>query len=128
MPVDSNFGKVAFVSILLLPAVILLAFAWSVWIANKRPMIREWRLKAFGSGMLAASGSTAWFVVACLHLLSAGEPAQGAWLFFNWMGTLLWLFGLGAAFSGKGAGRILLVSSGIMLVLGVFGITSATIP
>jgi hypothetical protein len=128
MRVVSKFGEVALVAVFLLPAVILLAFAWSVWIANKRPMIQEWRLKAFRWGLLAASGSTAWFVVACLHLFSAGEPARGFWLFFNWVGILGWLFGFAASLAGKGSGRILLISSSIMLVLGVLGIASATTP
>ncbi len=124
----SNFGEFAFVAIVLLPAVVLLVFAWLDWTANKRTAIQEWRLKAFRWGLVAASGSTAWFFAACLHLLGAEQPAQGIWLVFNWIGILLWLVGLAAALAGKGAGRILLFSSGIMLFLGVFGIDSATIP
>jgi hypothetical protein len=116
------------VTILLLPALVLLVFAWLVWIANKRPVTQAWRLTAFRSGLVAASGSTVWFFATCVHLLRAGEPAQGIWLFSNWISILLWMFGLTAALAGKGAGRILLISSGIMLFLGVFGIDSAMIP
>jgi hypothetical protein len=124
----SNFGELAFVAMLLLPAVVLLVFAWIVWIVNKCPVIQAWRLTAFRSGLVAASGSTAWFFATCLHLLGAEQLPQGFWLFFNWLGISLWLFGLAAAVAGKGAGRTLLISSGIMLFLGVFGIDLATIP
>jgi hypothetical protein len=123
----SYFGELAFVAIVLLPALVFLVFAWFEWIANSL-VVRGWRIKAFRSGLVAASGSTAWFFATCVHLLRAGEPAQGFWLFFNRIGILLWLVGLAAALAGKGAGRILLLSSGIMLFLGVFVIDSATIP
>lgn len=112
----------------LLPALILLLFAWFVSIANKQLVFAEWRRKAFRWGLFAATGVTAWFIAFCLHYLRVGEPAQRFWLFMNWLGLVVWLLCIAASLAAKGAGRILLFAWGIMIFVGVFGIDSASIP
>jgi hypothetical protein len=123
-----NFDVFLLILGFLLPAQILLLFAWFVSIANKQPLSAEWRRKAFRWGLFAATGVTAWFFAFGLHYLKVGEPAQHFWLFMNWLGIVVSLLCLAASLAGKGAGRILLFAWGIMIFVGVFGIYSASIP
>jgi hypothetical protein len=123
-----NFDVFLLVFGFLLPAQILLLFAWFVTIANKPPVFAEWRRKVFTWGLFAATGVTLWFFAFCVHFLRARESAQRFWLFMNWLGLVVWMFCLAASLTGKGARRILLFAWGIMLFVGVLGIYSASIP
>jgi hypothetical protein len=123
-----EFSSILLMGIFFLPAVLSLFFAWSVWIANKRPAIAMWRLDAFKWGLISASLTTAIFTSSSIQRLRTLEPAQGVWLGANWVGIVLWVISLGAALTGKGWGRIILVLWGVLIFLGVFGIDSAMIP
>jgi hypothetical protein len=123
-----EFKGILLVGLFLLPAAISLFFAWSVWVANKRPAIAMWRLTAFQWGLISALAAMAIFLPSCIHRIGTLEPDQGAWLIANWMGIAPWATGLAAAFAGKGWGRITLVLWSILIFLGVFGFDSAMIP
>jgi hypothetical protein len=123
-----NFNILVITYIFLLPAIALLLFAWFFWIGNKRPIMEAWRHQVFRYGLFSAALTTILFAVSGLHLLRTLEPAQGVWLLINWFGLFIWLSALAASLSGKGWARVLLFSWGILLFVGVFGITTAEIP
>lgn|ERR1700722_1884911 len=112
----------------LLPALITLSFAWAVWESNKRPSISVQRLSIFNFGLLASLICFAYFFVSSLQYVESLKPAAGIWLLMNRLTILLWFAGIASALAGKGLGRILLVCSGILLFLGVFGIDLAMKP
>jgi hypothetical protein len=112
----------------LLPALILLFFSWSVRIPNTPAPTQRWRRETYKWGLVAASASTAWFLVSCLNYIKTGEPATGLWLSMNRMGFSLWVAGAAASLAGKGSGRILLFCWSIMLFLGVLGLDMAMTP
>ncbi len=90
------------VAMFFLPATIGLFFAWSVWIANKRPTIASWRLATFRWGLITAVMATVAFFTSCIQDLRTLEPAHGVWLIANWAGIVLWMIGLAGALTGKG--------------------------
>jgi hypothetical protein len=111
-----------------LPAVLSLVFAWSVWIANKRPVIAEWRLATFRLGLVFASAAVVLLVTSCVQMLRTLQPAQGPFLVANWLASLLWGLGASASLFGKGAGRTALFSWGLLMIIGALGASSAMIP
>ena len=123
-----TLGAILFVVLLLLPALIALFMAWAMWIANKRPTAPGWRILIFRCGLISALLTVAlWFP--SLSYYSATElPAQGIRLAANWVGSVLWLFGLVAALAGKGPGRIALACWGVFMLLGVVGINLGMLP
>lgn len=123
-----DFNAILLVGLFFLPATVSLYFAWSVWIANKRPAIATWRLNTFRWGLISALVTMAIFIPSCIHMIRTLEPAKGVWLMANRLGVLLWLAGLVFALTGKGWGRITLVLWGILIFLGVFATDSAMIP
>jgi hypothetical protein len=123
-----DFDGILLVGVFFLPAAVSLFFAWSVWIANKRPAIATWRLATFKWGLISAPVTMAVFIPSCLHMIRTMEPARGVWLMANRLGIILWLAGFAAALTGRGWGRITLVLSGIFIFLGVFGIDLGMIP
>ena|SRR5579862_8288687 len=116
------------VALFFLPAAISLFFAWSVWIANKRPTIAGWRLATFRWGLIAAVMAMIAFFPGSVQELRTLEPAHGVSLIANWAGLVLWMIGFAGALTGKGWGRITLVFWGILMFVGVFGISSVMIP
>ena len=123
-----EFSSILIVGIFFLPATVSLFFAWSVWIANKRPAIAAWRLNTFKWGLISASSTTAVFFLSCVRMLKTLEPAHGIWLAVNWVGIVLWVASFAAALTGKLWGRICLVLWWVLIFLGVFGTDSAMIP
>jgi hypothetical protein len=111
-----------------LPAILCLVFVCFGWFAKKRPSIKEWRATTFRWALILAPLTTVLFFTSAVHLLVTLKPAQGPWLFFNYLATALWALCLAAAFAGKGWGRALLIGWWILLFVGVFGADSATIP
>ncbi len=65
------------VAMFFLPATIALFFAWSVWIANKRPTIASWRLATFRWDLIAAVMATVAFLPGCIQDLRTLEPGRG---------------------------------------------------
>ena len=116
------------VALFFLPAAISLFFAWSVWIANKRPTIAGWRLATFRWSLIAAVMAMIAFFPGSVQELRTLEPAHGVSLIANWAGLVLWMIGFAGALTGKGWGRITLVFWGILMFVGVFGISSVMIP
>ncbi len=116
------------VAMFFLPATVALFFAWSVWVANKRPTIASWCLATFRWGLIAAVMATIAFLPGCVQDLRTLEPAHEVWLIANWAGIVLWMIGLAGALTGKGWGRITLVFWGVLMFVGVFGISSVMIP
>ncbi len=116
------------VALFFLPAAVALFFAWSVWIANKRPTIAGWRLVTVGWGLIAAVMAMIAFFPGCVHELRTLQPAHGFWLVVNWAGIVLWMIGLAGASTGKGWGRITLICWGMLMFVGLFGVSSAMIP
>jgi hypothetical protein len=116
------------VGMFFLPAAVALFFAWSVWFANKRPIIAGWRLATFRWGLIAAVMATIAFSPGCVQELRTLEPAHGVLLIANWAGIVLWIIGLAGASTGKGWGRITLICWGILMFFGLFGVSSAMIP
>jgi hypothetical protein len=53
----------ALTAVSFLPAMILLFFSWSVRISNTQVPIQSWRRETYKWGLIAASVSTAWFLV-----------------------------------------------------------------
>src|SRR5271155_4618917 len=91
-----NLDVFLLVFVFLLPAQVLLLFAWFVSVANKQPVLAEWRRKTFGWGLFAATGVTAWFFAFCVHFVRVGVPAQRLWLvlgFLRFLLFVLWLSG-----------------------------------
>lgn len=123
-----EFGEVLFVGLFFLPASISLFFAWSVWIANRRPAIAMWRLNTFRWGLVSASAATVILGLTSAHMLISLENARGAWLIPNWVGAVSWVTGLAGALTGRGWGRVTLLLWGTSIFLGVFGISLAMIP
>ena len=111
-----------------LPAILCLVFVCCGWFANKRPSIKEWRITTFRWALILAPLVTLLFFASAVHLLARLKPAQGPWLFFNYLAIALWGLCLAAAFTGKSWGRALLISWGILLFVGVVGADLATIP
>ena len=121
-----NAALVAF--LFLLPAVVLLLFAWFVWIGNKRPAISPWRLATFQRALILASLTYAMSVITGCHLLWTLEPARGAWLAANWLEMVTRLGAIAAAVAGRGSGRMLLLGWAVLNFVGVFAISLAMIP
>ena len=121
-------GAVGVTFLFLLPAIISLFFAWSVWIGNKRPAVSKWRLSMFKAGLIVAIVATATFFSSAAHYTMTQQIAEGIWLELNWTGAVLWLVCLAAALMGKGSGRILLLCWGIFLFVGICGLDLASIP
>lgn len=113
-------SEVIFTSALFFLALIALFFAWSVWIANKRPEIATWRLASFKSGLILAPAAIVMLIPGSAHYLRTGTPAEGIWLVANWIGISLWVCVIVTALTGKGRARTLLVVWGILAFLGVF--------
>jgi hypothetical protein len=111
-----------------LPAILCLVFVCCGWFANKRPSIKEWRISTFRWALILAPLATVLFFVSAVHLLVTFKPAQGPWLFFNYLAIALWALCLATAFTGKGWGRTLLIGWWILLFVGIFGADLATIP
>ena len=111
-----------------LPAILCLVFVCRGWFANTRPSIKEWRINTFQWGLILAPLATVLFFTCAVHLLVTPKPAQGTWLFFNYLAVALWALCLAAALTGKGWGRALLIGWWILLFVGVFGADLATIP
>jgi hypothetical protein len=111
-----------------LPAILCLVLVCCGWFANKRPSIKEWRIVIFRWALIFALLATILFFASAVHLLARLKPAQGPWLFFNYLAIALWGLCLAAAFTGKSWGRALLISWGILLFVGVVGADLATIP
>jgi hypothetical protein len=113
------FSIVAFVGMVFLPAAALLFFAWSVWSSNKRPQTAEWRIAAFKFGLACVPVSMALLAPGGAHYLKAWGPPNLVFTIANWLGLLLWAFGVVAALIGTGRARWLLFSSGVLEMLGV---------
>jgi hypothetical protein len=112
----------------LLPALILLFFSWSVRISNTQPPTQRWRRETYKWGLVAASASTAWFLVFCLNDIKTTESATGLWLTMNRVGISLWVASIATSLAGKGSGKILLFCWSIMLFVGVLGLDMAMTP
>jgi hypothetical protein len=123
-----EFSEILFVGLLFLPASVSLFFAWSVWIANKRPAISTWRLNTFRWGLISALVATVIFAFTCAHMFISLENSRGVWLIANWVGTIFWVAGLAGASTGRGWGKVTLFLWGILMFAGVFGVSSAMIP
>jgi hypothetical protein len=120
-------GVVVLVAMYLLPAIITLFFAWATW-ADRKYVISDRRRRAFISGLFSTSVAIFLLLPACSHLIETGGTGNGWFVVSARLGALCWAVGLTAALAGKGAARILLFSSGLLLFLGVFGIAVATTP
>ena len=70
-----QFNRILPVGLFLLPAAISPFFAWSVWVANKRPAIATWRLTAFNWVLISSLATMAIFVPSCVHMMGTLEPA-----------------------------------------------------
>jgi hypothetical protein len=97
-----QFDTILLVIGFLLPAIILLVFAWFGWFANKRPTIKLWRFQTFKWGLFIAV-DTAVFVPAGVHLLLPGQQGNGLWRIAVRLGTILWILSLAASLVGKGS-------------------------
>jgi hypothetical protein len=62
------------------------------------------------------------------RMVDMQAPARGVSRFANWLAALMWVVGLVAALVGKGPGRILLASCGVLKILGIIGTYSLMIP
>ena len=91
-------------------------------------LIATWRLVMFRWGLIAAVMATIAFFPSCVHQLRTLEPAHGVWLIANWVGIVLWMIGLSGASTGKGWGRVTLICWGILMFVGMLGISEIMIP
>jgi hypothetical protein len=111
-----------FIAMVFLPAMILLYMVWSVWVANKRPKITDWRLTTFKWGLICAPVSTAALAPGAGHYLWTWGPPDMLLGVANWCGLLLWVFSLSAAFVGRGKARVLLGCWAVLAMLGLLAI------
>ena len=111
-----------FVALAFLPATVLLYFAWSVRIGNKRPDIAGWRLSTFRWGLICAPISMAALVPGEVNYLETWGTPNWVLGVMNWVGFLLWIFSLAASLTGKGRARVLLCGWGVLAILGTLAV------
>lgn len=116
------FGAFVFIAMFFLPAVILLYFAWAVWIANPRPEIAKWRLSTFKWGLVFSPLSMAAQIPGGVHYLGTWGPPNWFLGTLNGIGLLLWSLSFAAAFTGQGWARGLLCCWAILAMLGLLAI------
>jgi hypothetical protein len=105
---------VAYVSIYLSPAILVLIICWAIWFEDRRKAISsDFRENAFDWSLR--------FATVCLLLellfLSHGYEGHGShsfvgppraiWLAMSWCALILWIFSAGTGIMGKGKLRIL---------------------
>jgi hypothetical protein len=125
---DGEFGAFPWAIVFLSPALVILVFAWLVWLDRRPRAVPGWRREAFKWGMFSASVATILISPGCAHLLSTGRLAQGFLLFVTRFAALLWFAGLAASLVGKSWERMLLFSWGIMFFLGIVAMVVITTP
>jgi hypothetical protein len=117
----SHFGVFLYLSILLLPAVMSLFFAWALWLDKKHLEKTQWRARAFRLSMVAATAATVLTSIDGARFVDTQLPATGFFLVGNWAALLLWLLALLGAFAGRGGRRVSLLCSSVFLFVGVYG-------
>lgn len=108
------------VSFVFVPAVILWFVTLAVWTDNKRPHMTIWRATTFKWGLVSAAAGIILLARGSGRILADQSDTPLIWGVVNLVGVLLWLTSFGTAFTGKGAGRVLLLVSDAFALLAFF--------
>jgi hypothetical protein len=124
----SVFGSIVRAILLLLPAAITLFLTSYVWASRKRPELSEGRVRIFRWSLTSTWIAMALFLVTSIDQLKTRQLLPGFWLVLNLSAALLAILCFTGAVTGRGWARALLLTWGVLLILGMFMVVVSTIP